>query len=196
MWEFIGDDSDLTEFAEAVEEAGLVDLFDGSDPAAEVLASVLPEALAQPVIDLLNTEGITVLAPTNAAIDALPMWDDIVADDVALQQFVLAHVVPGQLDEQEIFAASQVSALSGDVLLIDPATQTINGAHLVVVDQLGTNGIAHTVDAVLVVPPVTPPTTEAPTTAAPTDPPAPPTDPAPEPAPEPPTQTPPPATTP
>ena len=48
-----------------------------------------------------------------------------------------------------------------------PATQTINGAHLVVIDQLGTNGIAHTVDAVLVVPTVTPPT-EPPTTLAPT----------------------------
>ena len=161
----------MTEFAEAVEDAGLVDLFDGSPPAAEVLASVLPDPLPQPVIDLLDAEGITVLAPTNAAIEALPIWDDIVADDVALQQFVLAHVLPGQLDEQEIFAATQVTALSGDVLLIDPATQTINGAHLVVVDQLGTNGIAHTVDAVLVVPPVTPPTTEVTTTAAATVPP-------------------------
>ena len=181
----------MTEFAEAVEDAGLVALFDGNAPAAEVLARSLPEPLPQPVIDLLATEGITVLAPTNAAIEALPTWDDIVADDVALQQFVLAHVLPGQLDEQEIFAATQVTALSGDVLQIDPATQTINGAHLVVVDQLGTNGIAHTVDAVLVVPPVTPPTDRGdrpppPPTAAP----APPTDP----APEPPTPTPPPAT--
>jgi hypothetical protein len=192
LWEFIGDDNDLTEFAEAVEDAGLVELFDGSASAVEVLASVLPEPLPQPVIDLLGTEGITVLAPTNAAIDALPTWGDIVDDDVALRQFVLAHVIPGQLDEQEIFAASQVTALSGDVLLIDPATQTINGAHLVVVDQLGTNGIAHTVDAVLVVPPAAPPTTEVTTTAPATVPPAPPT----EPAPEPPTPTPPPATTP
>ena len=180
----------MTEFAEAVEDAGLVDLFDGSPPAPEVLASVVPDQLPQPVIDLLDTEGITVLAPTNAAIEALPMWDDIVADDVALRQFVLAHVLPGQLDEQELFAATQVTALSGDVLLIDPATQTINGAHLVVVDQLGTNGIAHTVDAVVVVPPVTPPTTEVTAAAAATVPPAPPT----EPAPEPPTPTPPPAT--
>ena len=130
-----------------------------------MLASVLPEALPQPVIDLLGTEGITVLAPTNAAIEALPMWDDIVEDEVALRQFVLAHVLPGQLDEQEIFAATQLTALSGDVLQIDPTTQTINGAHLVVLDQHGTNGIAHTVDAVLVVPSVTPPTTEAATAA-------------------------------
>ena len=73
---------------------------------------------------------------------------------------------------------------------IDPGTQTINGAHLVVIDQLGTNGIAHTVDAVLVVPPVTPPTTEAPTTAAAPPTAAPATAPPAEPAPP----TPPPAT--
>ena len=76
-------------------------------------------------------------------------------------------MIAGQLDEEEIFAADEVTSLSGDVLLIDPATQTINGAHLVVIDQLATNGIAHTVDAVVVVPPVAPPTTEATTTAAP-----------------------------
>jgi uncharacterized surface protein with fasciclin (FAS1) repeats len=131
------------------------------------------------------------LAPTNEAIDALPTWDDISDNEDALRHFVLAHVLAGQLDEEEIFAVGQVSALSGDVLLVEPATQTINGAHLVVIDQLGTNGIAHTVDAVLVVPPVTPATTEAPTTPAPAPPTAAPPE---EPAPPPPT--PPPATVP
>ena len=194
MWEFIGDDSDLTEFAEAVEDAGLVGLFDGSMSSADALSSVLPEPLPQPVIDLLDAEGITVLAPTNEAIDGLPTWNDISDDDEALRHFVLAHVLAGQLDEEEIFAVEQVSALSGDVLLVEPATQTINGAHLVVIDQLGTNGIAHTVDAVLVVPPVTPPTSEAPTTAALAPPTAAPATPPPEePAPPPPT---PPATVP
>ena len=140
------------------------------------------------MIDLLDAEGITVLAPTNEAIDALPTWNDISEDEDALQHFVLAHVLPGQFDEEELFAVDQVSALSGDVLLVDPATQTINGAHLVVIDQLGTNGIAHTVDAVLVVPPVTSPTTEAPTTAALAPPTAAPATPPPEePAPPPPT---------
>ncbi len=104
LWDFIEDEDDLTEFAEAVEDAGLVALFDGSAPAAEVLSSVLPQPLPQPVLDLLATEGITVLAPTNEAIAALPMWNDIVADEAALQHFVLVHVLPGQLDEGEIFA--------------------------------------------------------------------------------------------
>ena len=192
LWDFIEDEDDLSEFAEAVEEADLEALFDGSVPPADVLAGVLPQPLPQPVLDLLATEGITLLAPTNEAIAALPTWNDILADETALQHFVLAHVVPGQLDEGEIFAMAQVTALSGDVLTVDPVTQTINGAHLVVLDQLGTNGMAHSVDAVLVVPPVTPPTTEAPTTAPPppAEEPAPPTAP-----PEEPTPTPPPAAT-
>jgi uncharacterized surface protein with fasciclin (FAS1) repeats len=144
-----------------------------------VLAAVLPGPLPQPVIDLLNTEGITVLAPTNVAIDALSTWDDIVDDAAALQRFVLAHVFPGQLDEGEIFATAQLTALSGDEIRVDPVTRTINGAQLDVHDQLGTNGIAHTVDAVLVVPQATSPTTEVTTTVAPAAPaPAPPTEPA------------------
>lgn len=127
------------------------------------------------MIDQIGAEGITVLAPTNAAIGASQQsLADIAADETALRHFVLAHVAPGQLDEEEIFAAAQVTVLSGDVLQVDPATQTINGAHLDVIAHLATNGIAHTVDAVLVWPQVTPTTTEestaiaaAPPTAAP-----------------------------
>jgi hypothetical protein len=180
LWEFIDSDPELTLFADAVRDADLTTLFDDGDHAAEVITAVLPEPMPQPVIDVLNTQGITALVPTNMAIQAVPNWDDIAADETALQHFVLAHVLPGQLDEEAIFAATQVTALSGDVLLIDADTQTINGAHLVVIGQPGTNGIAHTVDAVLVAPLVTPPTTEAPTTAAPAPPvvtlPAPPPD--------------------
>ena len=186
MWEFIDGEPDLTEFADAVTDAGLVALFDGSAPPADVLAEVLAEPLPQPVIDLLDAEGVTVLAPTNAAIEALPTWNEITADPEALQHFVLAHVIAGQLEEEEIFAADEVTSLSGDVLLIDPATQTINGAHLVVIGQLSTNGIAHTVDAVVVVPPAAPPTTEATTTVADAPAPPPATEPPSEPAPPPP----------
>jgi uncharacterized surface protein with fasciclin (FAS1) repeats len=146
----------------------------------------LPVPPSQQVIDVVNSEGMTVLAPTNGAIANVPTWSEIESDPAALQRFVLAHVVPGQLDEQALFAAPQLTALSGDALQIDAGTQTINGAHLVVIDQLGTNGIAHSVDAVLVVPTVTPvtepPTTPAPAPAAPTEPPA-------EPAPTPPPAT-------
>jgi uncharacterized surface protein with fasciclin (FAS1) repeats len=184
LWDFIDSDPELTTFAEAVSDAGLEGLFDDSVAPSQVLTSVLAEPPPQDVLDLVDAQGITALAPTNSALAALPTWDQISADETALRHFVLAHVLPGQLDEAAILAATQVTALSGDVLVIDAGTQTINGAHLVVVDQLGTNGVAHTVDAVLVVPPVTPPTTEAPTTVAPEPPAEPPA--APEPTPTPP----------
>jgi uncharacterized surface protein with fasciclin (FAS1) repeats len=189
LWESIEGDNDLGELVAAVEEADLVALFDGSAPPAEILQPLLPEAPPQAVTNLLDNEGITVLAPTNMAIEALPAWDDIVADPAALQRFVLAHVLPGRLDEEAIFASEQVTALSGDVLQVDAGTQTINGAHLVVVGQPATNGVLHTVDAVLVVPPLTPPTTQPPTTPpaeVPAEPP-----PAEPPAPPPPTEQPP-----
>jgi Fasciclin domain len=178
LWEFIDSDPELTLFADVVRDADLTGLFEDGDRAAEVLAAVLPEPLPQPVIDVVNTQGVTALVPTNMAMQAALNSNDLATDETALQHFVLAHVLPGQLDEEAIFAATQVTALSGDVLLIDAGTtQTINGAHLVVIGQLGTNGIAHTVDAVLVVPQVTPSTTEEstsnaaapPTTAPPVD---------------------------
>jgi hypothetical protein len=174
-------------FVDAVEEADLVALFDGSQPVPDVLAAPdPPTTLAPEVAQLITTEGVTALVPTNAAIEAVPNWDDILDDEAALRHFVLAHVVPGALDEAEVFAAEQLTTLSNDVLQIDAATQTINGAHLVVVDQPGTNGIAHTVDAVLVVPALAPPpTTEPPTRASPTAASVPPTDPPAEPEPEP-----------
>jgi hypothetical protein len=176
LWDFIDSDPELTTFADAVDDAGLQALLDGSAPPADVLAGELPTPPPQPVLDLIAAEGLTVLAPINSAIEALPSWGDIVNDDAALQHFVLAHIVPDQLDEEALFvAAQQLDTLSGDVLQVDPATQTINGARLVVIDQSATNGIAHTVDAVLVVPPMTPPTTEPATTPPPaTQPPAPP----------------------
>jgi hypothetical protein len=178
LWDFISSpdpptdpELGLSRFAAAVEDAGLVALFDGSDAPGAVLTSVLPAPPPQQVIDVLTSEGMTVLAPTNGAIGNTETWPDIEADPAALQHFVLAHVVAGQFDEQELIAMTQLTTLSGDVVPVDAQTQTINGAHLVVTDQLATNGIGHSVDAALVVPAGPPPTEPPPTEPPPAGPP-------------------------
>jgi uncharacterized surface protein with fasciclin (FAS1) repeats len=135
---------------------------------SDLLDSVLPEVtLPEGVLDLLGTDGVTALVPTNAAIEALTSWPDIAADETALRRFVLGHVLPGSLDSEAIFAQTELTTLANDVLQVDPDTQTINGAHLVVVNQLGTNGMVHTVDAFLVAPQPAPPATEPPATEPP-----------------------------
>ena len=76
----------------------------------------------------------------------------------------------------------ELTALSGDVLVIDPVAQTVNSVPLLApldpadlpLDRPATNGMVHAVDTAVVVPVITPPTT-----APATEPPAPPTEPQP-----------------
>jgi len=135
-------DPELSEFADAVGIAGLVELLDGQATVPD------PEA-----------EFVTVLAPTNDAIDAIADWEEIKADPAAIDRFVLAHVVDGTLTAEAILAVPELTTLGTDILVIDPTQQTINGAGFVTLDQTALNGILHSVDLVLVVPSVTPPTT-------------------------------------
>jgi len=168
-WDRVLADPELSEFAEAVEIAGLVDLLDGQ-----------PTEPPDP-----DAEFVTVLAPTNEAIEAIANWEEINADPAAIDRFVLAHLVEGTLTVADILAVSEVISLSTDELAVDPDAQTINGARFVTVDQTALNGNLHSVDGVLVVPSLTPPTTiPAPPETAPPAPETPP--PAPETPPPPP----------
>ena len=76
----------------------------------------------------------------------------------------------------------ELTALSGDVLVIDPVAQTVNTVALLVpvdpvdlpLDRPATNGMLHAVDTASATPTVAPPTTPPPT---PTEPPPLPTEP-------------------
>jgi uncharacterized surface protein with fasciclin (FAS1) repeats len=169
-WELLQADPDLTDFVQAIADADLVMTFDGTDP-----------------------QPITVFAPTNDAIADIVDWSDVAADHAALTQFVLAHVVDGSFTADQLWAlpvvppatTPELTARSGDVLVIDAAAETINGVGLLApvdpgdlpLDRPATNGMVHAVDTALVVPAVTPTTTMPPATPAPTEPPAPPTEP-------------------
>jgi uncharacterized surface protein with fasciclin (FAS1) repeats len=94
----------------------------------------------------------------------------ILADPTAAAEFVLSHMVSGQLDSAAIFASPTLSTQGGDTLTIDGTLQTIAGpdgtASIVSPDNLGTDGYVHVINAVLDVPPppVASTTTEAATT--------------------------------
>jgi uncharacterized surface protein with fasciclin (FAS1) repeats len=143
-----------------------------SDPQLSDYASAV--ATDPVLVELIDgTDVITVFAPTNSAIAQVPNWDAIVADPVALDRFVKSHAIPGALTVEQLFAGTtptQLTALSGDILTVDPVQQTINGARIVTPDTPATNGVVQTVDRLFIVPEPTPTTTTA--AAAPTTAPA------------------------
>ena len=129
-------------------------------------------------------DSVTVFAPTNDAIADIAGFADLAADQTALQQFVLAQVVDGSFTAEQLWLlpvtppapTPELTALSGDVLVIDPVAQTVNSVPLLApvdpadlpLDRPATNGMVHAVDTAVVVPVITPPTT-----APATEPPAP-----------------------
>jgi uncharacterized surface protein with fasciclin (FAS1) repeats len=130
-WELIQSDPQLSDYASAV----------ATDPV---------------LVDLINgNDLITVFAPTNSAVAQMPSWDAIVADPAALDNFVKSHAVPGALTIEQLFAGTtprQLTTLSGEMLIVDPLQQTVNGARIVTPDTPATNGVVQTIDRLLVVP--------------------------------------------
>jgi transforming growth factor-beta-induced protein len=108
------------------------------------------------LVDELQAAGsFTVFAPTNAAFDALlaeigqTSIDDVPA--AVLQQILLYHVVPTAAFSSDI-TAGNLSTLEGTTVDVGTADGiAVNGASVVApFDVEATNGVIHTVDAVLV----------------------------------------------
>ena len=135
LWQLIQADPDLSLFSSAVQSR--------------------PELVAL----LSRPEPLTLFLPTDAALAAMPEWSGISADDELLSAFVNGHAVNGALTSPEVLASFELTALSGDTLVIDGLAGTVNGRHFVTADTEGTNGYLHTMDGPLVNPPTTTTTT-------------------------------------
>lgn len=113
------------------------------------------------MVDALEQPGITVLAPSDQAMSAVPDIDTIIGDPGLAGQLVSAHVISGAADAATIFGQSSIGQYS-----VDGLAMTITGpnatASITEPDQHATNGWVHTISAVLsapVVPPTEPPAT-------------------------------------
>lgn len=115
---------DVSDFREAVVDAGLTDLLDGDGP-------------------------LTVLVPSNAAFARA----DQIALAAALadaESFVQAHVIDGTLSAEELLLAAEIMNRLGMALLVDVDAETIGGARLIVRDVETGNGRIHVIDIVFV----------------------------------------------
>jgi len=129
-WSYLRASSDHTELVGLVEQADLVAEYEAADA--------------------------TILAPINQAwtdLRANPGGAELLADPVRLRALLLRHVLVDPLTTDQIFALTEVETVTGELLPVDGATRTIDGATIVDGDHANANGaIVQVVDPVLVGP--------------------------------------------
>ena len=110
------------------------------------------------LVDTLKGEGpFTVFAPTDEAFAKIPKakLDALLADKNALTAVLTYHVVPGKIMSSDLIEKRLVSAktVQGQAVDIDARTSVkVNNANVVKADIVGTNGVIHVIDSVILPP--------------------------------------------
>jgi uncharacterized surface protein with fasciclin (FAS1) repeats len=134
----------------------------------DVMATVSSVASFSTLTRLLQDAGLTMtlrgpgpytlLAPTDAAFAALPAdtLDALRRNKARLRSILLTHILPGKLSAADLTAraATGVKTAEGSTLTIMPmgASLMIGRSHVTAADRLASNGVVHTIDAVLLPP--------------------------------------------
>lgn len=135
----------------------IVDIASGNESTSTLVAAVSAAGL----VDTLNGEGpFTVFAPTNEAFAALPagVLDALLLPENkdVLTQILTYHVVPGTVMAADI-TDGDVATVEGQTVALSTADGvTVNGAKVVQADVVGSNGVIHLIDAVILPPGVDP----------------------------------------
>jgi transforming growth factor-beta-induced protein len=122
-----------------------------SEPQLSTLASVVAATGLDEV--LMQRGSYTIFAPTNDAFEAVPagVLESLLADPGALRGVVSYHVVPGALVAANVVQGQAATTLFGEDIDFDGATiiAGLNTADIITVDLMGTNGIVHLIDSVI-----------------------------------------------
>lgn len=111
------------------------------------------------LVDALKADGpFTVFAPTDAAFAKLPAGtvDKLLADPKGdLTQILLYHLVPGKVLAADVKDGLEAATLQGGKLKfsVQDGKVKVNDANVVATDILGSNGVIHVIDSVLLPPP-------------------------------------------
>ena len=107
------------------------------------------------LVDTLNGQGpFTIFAPTNAAFEKLPAGtlDDLLKPEnkEKLTAILTYHVVPGKVMAADV-ATGKVKTVQGGELdvKVEDGSVTVNGAKVVQTDIVGSNGVIHVIDSVV-----------------------------------------------
>jgi len=113
--------------------------------------------------DTLTGDGpLTVFAPTNDAISALPpsLVQALLDDTDLLKQVLLYHVVAGSITSNMAENNIKLDSVEGKPLLVNLYLKskyydgfiTINGKRVISADNMADNGVVHFIDGVMLVP--------------------------------------------
>src|SRR5579863_368130 len=105
------------------------------------------------LIDVLAAKGpFTVFAPTDEAFKKLPTgaYEALLKDSAKLKAVLNYHVIPGYLMSRDV-KSGEVMTLQGTTLTaaLSSSELRVNGARVVRADIASTNGVVHTIDAVI-----------------------------------------------
>ena len=103
--------------------------------------------------DVLAAKGpFTVFAPTDEAFRKLPRgaWDGLLRDSAKLKAVLNYHVISGYFMARDV-KPGEVMTLQGSTLtaVASPTEVRVNGARITQADLAATNGIVHSIDAVI-----------------------------------------------
>ena len=130
----------------------VVEIAVGSPDHTTLVAAVSAAGL----VEVLSGDGpFTVFAPTNAAFAALP---EGTVESLLLEEnkdmltgILTFHVVAGNVMSRDLSDGQVVTTVNGQELTVNisDGVVTINGATVVAADLVGSNGVVHVIDAVL-----------------------------------------------
>ncbi|NRB00514.1 MAG: fasciclin domain-containing protein [Rhodobacteraceae bacterium] len=143
--------------AQQEEAPTIVDIAAGNDDFSTLVAAVTAAGL----VDTLSGDGpFTVFAPTNDAFAALPagtVESLLEPENIdTLTDILTYHVISGNVTSDQVIGQNlSVEALNGGTLTINGAAGkfgtgvTVNDANVIATDIIGSNGVIHVIDSVL-----------------------------------------------
>lgn len=136
---------------QAEKDKNIVEIAAGLDDFSTLVAAVQAAGLAE----ALSGDGpFTVFAPTNEAFAALPEGtvESLLKEENKdkLVSILTYHVVPAKVMAADV-SAGEVKTLNGDTLVasVKDGAVMIDEATVVKTDVVGTNGVIHVIDAVI-----------------------------------------------
>lgn len=143
--------------SEAATVGTIVEIASGNESTSTLVAAVSAAGL----VETLSGEGpFTVFAPTNDAFAALPagVLDALLLPENkdVLTKILTYHVVPGTVLAADITDGDVATVEGQNVTLSTADGVTVNGAKVIQADVVGSNGVIHLIDAVLLPPGVDP----------------------------------------
>ena len=127
--------------------------------ATEGFSTLVAAIEAAGLVETLQGDGpFTVFAPTDDAFAALPeglLEKLLLPENVEVLKAILTyHVVAGQVLSADVTAGDVATVEGSTIALATDGGVTVNGANVVTVDVMASNGVIHVIDQVIVPPTV------------------------------------------